>query len=208
MNDTNHDGLSEAGIRGRASQIADGTASLEDATELIAEAARQCASGRVTSEMCQYLADSFQCWISRKRLLNPTLDGNGRSFGHVRVATLDKAFGLQRATSGQPPIDNDTLCEVAAEVWKCVLTGKSPTDAIAIVASQRRRRRQRVTSKRDVAGAWSSHRVDGLRELRLLRSFAGQGWSQAEVAKLKHAVRRDERFSNAFPFNIPARGRD
>src|SRR4029453_12659750 len=135
------DGLSEAGIRGRASHITDGTATEEGAVELIAEAARQCASGKVTPQMCEYLAEAFQAWINRKRQLNPTPDGKRRDFANVRVATLDKAFGLQRSTSGQPPIDNETLCEVAIEVWQKILEGESAKDAIAFVASRRRRRK-------------------------------------------------------------------
>jgi hypothetical protein len=168
-----------------ASTVEDGTAAPDEARALLEEFVRQVDAGQLTPRMVQHMRDCTAAFLAKKKVLAPAPRAGRQTPVGVPVPSMEKAFGLRRVTSGAPPIDADSLAEVAMEILERRLAGKSFEEATAAVADDRRLRGARVCSDSQVRGAWASHQYDGLLMLRIARAFeSSHRWSEQEVERL------------------------
>jgi len=123
-----------------ASIVEDGTASRDEAEQLLVEFVRQVDRGNVMPRMLQHTRDCFAAFLSKKKTLMPALsEGREKPLG-VPIATLEKAFGLTRVAPGNPPVDRDTQTEAAMEVLQRRLSGDGFKVACIEVAATRKAR--------------------------------------------------------------------
>lgn len=174
--------MSEGAIHWRASIVADGTATPEEARSLLAEFVRQMDAGSVSPRMLEHLRDCFAAFLAgRKRLLPYTPPRDRDDVVTVRIRTLEKAFGLSRPGAGRPRIDADTLTQAAMEVLAARLDGASHQDALAAVAEDRRAAGLPVSNESEIGQAWAAHSRDAPLWLRIARD---QPFTPAEIARL------------------------
>jgi hypothetical protein len=167
-----------------ASIVADGTATKDDATRLLVEFVRQANAGQVSPRMIEHLRDCFAAFLVGKKRILPSRDAGRDAIVSVPIKSMEKAFGLVRISSGQPPIDADTLTEAAADLLEQRVAGTSHQDALANVAENRKAAGLQVTSETEIGAAWAKHKLDALIWLRASRSFDNLGWSREEMDRL------------------------
>jgi hypothetical protein len=175
-----------------ASKVADGTASPEEARRLLSEFVRQADVGNVSPHMINHLRACIAAFLDGKKALLPATD-TGRPVG-VLIETLEKAFGLTRASSGQPPIDADTLTMVAVGLLRRRLDKESHQDALANVAADRRQRGLPVSSETEIGKAWAKHKHHALAWVRAARASgldpSGDAWTPEEMERLRKIYAR------------------
>jgi hypothetical protein len=163
--------LGRGNINYYSSLVAEGTATPDDAKRLLVEFVRQAGvdTSRVDPLLIEHLRDCVSVYLSGRRVLpaDPRA-GRDKPYG-VAIKTLEKAFGLTRIASGQPRVDEEVVCFVAADVLAAILSGKSVDEASYTVASARRAKKLPISSESQVIDAWSDHKQDALVYLRISR---------------------------------------
>jgi hypothetical protein len=171
-----------------ASTVRDGTSTPDEAKRLLAEFVRQATGGDVEPQLIEHVRDCFAAYIARKRRLMPAPEVGRPGMTLVKIATLEKAFGLIRHTSGRPVIDRDTHCVVAMEVLKRLLVGETLEVASEVVAADRRSAGLPISAETDVRDAWAKHKMDGIFYLRISRlrevDPSAPPWTLEEFARL------------------------
>lgn len=182
--------LGDGTINYLASVVADGTATQEDARQLLEEFVRQANAGTVTARMTEHLRDCISAFLVGKKVLLPSWEeGRNKTIG-VPITTMEKAFGLTRVGPGRVRVDRDTLAEVAKEVLAIRLgdPDASLERAAAKVADRRKNEGLLVSSESQVREAWAKYRADGLLLLRLSRlrelDVEAPAWTAEEIARL------------------------
>ncbi len=181
------DAQTPAGISWLCSLVADGTASREEGRLLIETFVRQSDFGSVSQELIAHVRDCFAAFLAGEKLLNPAPESGRATPLKVPIPTLDKAFGLVRATRGQPPVDRDTHCVVAMNVLRRLLQGETVEVATELIAADRKNRGLSISSDTQVADSWAAYKVDALIWLRLSRVVLdgkSRDWSPDEQARL------------------------
>jgi hypothetical protein len=178
-----------------ASIVADGTATKDDATRLLVEFVRQANAGQVSPRMIEHLRDCFAAFLVGKKRILPSRDAGRDAIVSVPIKSMEKAFGLVRISSGQPPIDADTLTEAAADLLEQRVAGTSHQDALANVAENRKAAGLQVTSETEIGAAWAKHKLDALIWLRACLKVAMQSQvqSMANVSAMR-PIRRQRSF--------------
>lgn len=168
-----------------AQSVADGTATSDEARQLLVEFVRQArTSGKVSSRLIEHFEACVGAYLAGKKTLLPAPEVGRYELVGVPVPTLEKAFGLTRIAPGNPRIDEGTLAVVAMEVLQLVLAGESVQEAAAIVADSRKANGKKVSSESQVRDAWASHKVNGLVLLRFSRVINDPSWSREELDRL------------------------
>jgi hypothetical protein len=152
-----------------ASIVEDGTATPDEARELLHEFVRQVDAGNLAPRMAQHMRDCVAAYLTGRKTLQPAPRvGRERPIG-VPVPSMEKAFGIGRVGPGNPKTDPDTLVEVAAQVLARRLDGESSEDAVAAVAEERKGADLAVSSESQVKAAWGAHQQDALMFVRIHR---------------------------------------
>lgn len=185
-----HEPVSPANINYIAWTVADGTATPLDARRLLVEFVRQAreSSERIDHRLIEHLADCIGAFLDGRKVLEPAPIVGRNDRRAIRVTSLDKAFGLVRATVGPQPVDGDTLGEVAAQVLRDMLRGKSLERAAQNVARERKAAGLKVTSESQIRDTWAQHKLDGWLMLRLMRIASvepGGWWTDDELRRLE-----------------------
>lgn len=185
---SDEESLSPAEISWLASIVADGSAKPDEARRLIQEFVRQARTAAIDPRLIGHLQDCFAAFLTGKKELLPSPEAGRNVSVIVKVKTLEKAFGLTRAMSGQPPIDSDTLCAVAMELLEQRLAGVSHQTALTNVAEDRKQAGLPVSSETEIGKAWTDHKRDALVGLRLFRAVgldpACPYWTSEEMERL------------------------
>jgi len=173
-----------------ASVVADGTATPEEARQLLEEFVRQANTGMVTARMTEHLRDCISAFLVGKKALLPSQEEGRNKVIGVPVATMEKAFGLTRVGPGRVRVDRDTLAQVAKEVLAIRLRDPDASleRAAAEVADRRKNESLPVSSESQVREAWAKYRAEGLLWLRLSRLREidpdGPAWTPEEMVRL------------------------
>lgn len=171
-----------------ASIVEDGTATPEEARELLAEFVRQVDSGALSQRMLQHMRDCVAAFLVGKKVLMPAASENRHTPIGIPISDLSKAFGVTRIAPGKPRIDRETLVDVARDVLVRRLAGDSLEDAAGTVAEDRKARRLPVSSETQVRAAWTGHASDALALLRVARlpdvDPSAPPWSPTELDRL------------------------
>lgn len=179
--------LGPAGINLLASNVADGTASPDEAGRLLVEFVRQADAGSVHPLLIAHLRACIGAYLKRRKVLDPA-PGHGRDKPYgVPIPSMEKAFGLTRVAPGGPRTDAQTQIEVAAEVVERCLAGDSLNNAIAAVSVDRKARGAPVAWERQIKSAWKAHKADGLWFVRISRLpdvDPSAHWTPQEIARL------------------------
>jgi hypothetical protein len=169
-----------------ASIVEDGTATPDDARGLLTEFVRQVDAGKVCTRMLQHMRDCTAAFLAGKKTLMPAPRAGRQKPVGVPIPSMEKAFGLKRVTAGAPPIDGDTLAQVAMQVLERRLAGESLEEATGAVAEDRKSKGARVSSESQVRDAWASHQSEGLLMLRMCKAVEpdSPAWSEQELRRL------------------------
>lgn len=179
--------LGPGSINWLASNVADGTATPEDARRLLVEFVRQADTGSVHPLLVAHLRTCIGAYLNGRKVLDPAPQAGRDSAVGVLTATLDKAFGLIRVAPGGPRTDRDTKIEVAAEVLGRYLADESLPNAIASVSVDRKARNAPIAWESKIKEAWNEHKADGLVYLRISRLpdvDPSAHWTPQEIARL------------------------
>lgn len=181
----NHDdAASPSGVNLLACSVADGTASPEDAKQLLSVFVEQMQKRNVSERMLEHMRDCITAYLDGVKAVLPDPESGRRTVQKFQTPTLDKAFGVKRLTSGQPRIDRDTHCAVAMEVLQAMLDGESSDQAARTVATYRKEAGLPVSSDSQVHESWRNHKQDGLLWLKVSRAGDGETLSTKEIARL------------------------
>jgi hypothetical protein len=167
-----------------------------EARQLLEEFVKQADAGKVMPRMLQHMHACVAAYLAGKRTLLPAPKvGRYKPYG-VTIATLDKAFGLKRATSGAPPVDDDTLTEVAVQVLQRRIAGASLETASGAVAEYRKEQGLNISSESQVREAWADHQQSAVVLLRIARCLSGgpDPWTQTEIDRLNELFFGNEWF--------------
>lgn len=182
--------LGDGTIHYLASVVADGTATPEEARQLLEEFVRQASSGMVTTRMTEHLRDCISSFLAGEKELLPSFEEGRTKILRVPITTMEKAFGLKRTGPGRAPLDRDTLGQVAKEVLEIRLQNPEASleDAAGEVADRRKRDGLPVSSDSQVREAWAKYKAEGLYWLRVSRlpdvDREAPAWTQDEMARL------------------------
>ena len=202
MNDDDADRLSPPNINYFAIEVARGDATPEDAKRLLREFVRQApvmigylsrARGgdqRGWQYLVEHMAACVGAYLSGRKTLEKRDPGDDTIT--IQTKTLDKAFGIVRARAGPPPIDDDTLGEVAGQVLREMLRGASLEGAAHNVGVERKAAGLRLTADTEIRDCWARHKMAGWLSLRLMRIWGiepGGWWTDAELARLDEIYR-------------------
>jgi hypothetical protein len=180
--------LAPGDIHWRASCVADGTATPDDARELISEFVRQARTGSLEPRLIEHVSDCFAAFLAEEKRLLPAPEAARSGVTPVRVATLEEAFGMIRAMRGRPDPDRDTSCIVAMEVLERMLSGETLEVALEFVAADRRAAALPISSETEVRETWAKYKSDGLLWLRISRLCdidpSAPRWTPTEMERL------------------------
>lgn len=138
--------------------ISKGNAEISDVRQLLEDFCLSVDQGRQPSKkLTEYLAGSFRQFLDNER------------------PTVDACLGLKKSR-GAPRIDDVKHIEIAREVLRLLLEGKSLEAASFAVADKMK------CSERKVTAAWSRNRVDAVAWLQLDRD--GRKWTAVETTCL------------------------
>ena len=200
--------LSPASINYLVSIVADGTATPEEARELLVEFVRRSSTNQqIDRRLIEHLSICISAFLDGRKLLDPAPRvGRDRPFG-VPITSMEKAFGLRRVGPGGPRTDPDTLAEVAMEVLDRRLRGESFQDAAVAVADDRKARGAPVSTESQVRAAWTRHQADGFWMLRLSKAKGVETsptWTPLEIKRLTQIFRGEPWFT---PPGVDAKAR-
>lgn len=180
--------LGPAQINWLASIVADGTATPDEARELLREFVSQADAGNVSERMIRHMRDCVRAYLQGRKVLLPNSDAGRDKPIDVSIKSMEKAFGLTRVSRGQPRIDRDIHCAAAMEVLERLLTGETLEVASEVVAEDRRENGLPLSSDTQVSDAWAKYKQDALLWLRIARTrdvdLDGKGWTEQELARL------------------------
>jgi hypothetical protein len=175
------DGLGPGTVSYLASCVEDGTATPEEARQLLEEFVRQADKGEVLPRLLGHMRDCVSAYLAKKRVLLPApSEGRDDPIG-VPIPNMEKAFGLKRVAPGQPRTDRDTLTAVAMEVLERRMQGETLEVAAEHVANDRKMRKVPVTSESRIRDAWKRHAADAITWLRIAQE---RPWTIEEQARL------------------------
>lgn len=177
--------LSAGEVHWLSSTVADGTASPDEARSLLVEFVRQAHAGSVSPRMIEHVRDCLDAYLSGRRQLLSNAERGEPKARAVTINDLDKAFGLKRATRGQPAARPEVAQAVAAQVLARLLAGESLESASAAIAEDRKDAKLPISSETQVKDAWAAQKRDALVLLRLSRTTEESVWSRSELAQLK-----------------------
>lgn len=220
--DDEADHLSPANINYQRWHVAEGVATPDDAKRLLREFVRQAPAmmeylGRAQSGdqrgwqyLVEHLSACIGAYLAGRRVLEKRDPADDTIT--IQTKTLDKAFGVVAARAGRPDIDSNVLGEVAGQMLRELLRGRSQEDAAMVVSVERKDAGLQVTSESQIRDAWAKHKGDGWASLRLMRIMGlepGGWWTDDELTRLTEIfwdvpgfVRPGERFfegRNAIP---------
>ncbi len=167
--------------------VEDGTATHDQAKELLREFVRQVDAGKLTQRMIGHMRDCIAAFLDGHKMLEPAPSAGRATRRRVEVPNMEKAFGLTRPTAGGPRTAPDTLAEVAKEVLTCYLAGESLDNAYATVAVDRKARGAPIAWESQIKKAWNSHKAKGLDLLRISKLpdvDPSEIWTPQELKRL------------------------
>lgn len=193
------DRLSPANINFYRWEVAQGTATPEDARRLLREFVRQAPAMRDYLSharngdqqgwqyLVEHLAACITAFVDGRKVLEKL--GPADEAITIQTKTLDKAFGLVGTQAGRRKIVADEEAMVAAQILRELLRGQLYKDAESTVSRERRRAGHSVTAKTHIRRVWRERKADGLLTLRLMRAQDGESWTENEMVRLKKIYR-------------------
>lgn len=200
--DDDADRLSPANINHFRWEVAQGTATPDDAMRLLREFVRQAPAMRDYLSharkgdqqgwqyLVEHMAACITAFVDGRKVLEKL--GPADEAITIQIKTLDKAFGIVGKQAGRRKIDADEEAMVAAQLLRELLRGESYTDAESTVSRERKRAGLPVTAKTHIREVWKERKADGLLMLRMMRAQdreAGGQWTHQEMVELEKIYR-------------------